>query len=120
MRRSDGRGGLVAVALDDPALVVAVLEGVEGQAQLLDGGEALHPERVFLQRPAEASGAAVALGLTHEGRRARNAEEGQLALKVMGDVLAAVIVADLQAAGDALGEGAEAGAYPLAIPLKRK
>jgi hypothetical protein len=36
------------MTLDDPGLVVGVLERVEGLAQLLDGGEALDPEQVLL------------------------------------------------------------------------
>jgi hypothetical protein len=83
---------------------------MQGPAQLLDGGEAAHPQEVLLQGPDEPFGAAVALGLTHEGGRTLDAEEAELALIVMCDELAAVIVADLQASGDTLGEGAEAGA----------
>jgi hypothetical protein len=68
------------VALDDPGVVVGVLEGVQGQAQVLDGGEAADPEQVLLEGADEALDAAVALGLTDEGGRARDAEEGELAL----------------------------------------
>jgi hypothetical protein len=107
------------VALDDPAVVVGVLEGVQGQAQVLDGGEAADPEQVFLERADEALDAAVALGLAHEGGRARDAEEGDLPLVVVGDELAAVIVAQLQAARDPLGERAEAGTDTLAERLER-
>ena len=60
----------VAVPLDDPALVVGLLERDERQAQLLDGVETPDPEQVFLQHPDEALGAAVAFGLADEGRRA--------------------------------------------------
>ena len=82
-------------------------------AQLFDGVEAADPEEVLLQRPDEPLGAAVALGLAHEGGRRRDAEEGELALEVVGDELAAVVVAQLEARSDALGEGAEAGADTL-------
>jgi hypothetical protein len=58
LRRSDGRGCLIAVALDDPALVVGLLERVEGQAQVLDGVEATHPKQILLQRANEALDAA--------------------------------------------------------------
>jgi hypothetical protein len=78
------------VALEDPGPVVRVLEGVERLAQLLDGLESADPEEVFLERPDEALGAAVALGLTDEGGRGLDAEEGELALEVVGDELASV------------------------------
>src|SRR5687767_15075719 len=48
-----------------------------------------------------------------------DAEEGQLALVVVGDELAAVVVAELEAAGDALGKGAEADTHTLAQRLER-
>jgi hypothetical protein len=73
----------------------------------------------FSLRADEALDAAVAPGLAHEGGRALDAEEGQLKLVVVGDELAAVVVAQLQAARDALGEGAEAGAHALAERLER-
>ena len=103
----------IAVTLDDPGPVVDVLELVKGQAQFFDGVEAADPEQVLLQRPDEALGAAVAFGLAHEGGRARDAEEGEFALEVVGDVLAAVIVAKLEASCDASSEGTEAGANTL-------
>ena len=87
--------------------------------RLFDGGEATDPEEVFLQGADEALDAAVALGLAHEGGRARDAEEDELRLVVVGDELAAVIVAQLQAARDPLGERAEAGAHALAKRLER-
>jgi len=37
------------VALEDPALVVGVLEGVEGAAEVVDGVEAPDPQQVLLQ-----------------------------------------------------------------------
>jgi hypothetical protein len=90
---------------------------VERLAQLLDGVEAAQPEQVFLERADEALDAAVTLGLAHEGRRAFDAEEFELAL--VRDELAAVVVAQLQATRDALAEGAEAGAHSLAQRLER-
>ena len=44
---------------------------------------------------------------------------GELALVVVGDELTAVVVAELQAAGDALGEAAEGGTHTLAQRLER-
>ena len=77
------------------------------------------PQRHSLEGPDEALDAAVALGLAHEGGRAFDPEEGELPLVVIGDELAAVIVAQLQGTRDALGEGAEAGAHALAQRLER-
>src|SRR5918996_1099539 len=119
LRRSDGRWGLVAMALDDPGLVVDLLEPVQRHAQLLDGVKAADPQEVLLEGPDEALDTAVAFGLAHEGRRALDAEEGQLALVVVGDELTAVVVAELEAAGDARAEGAEAGTHSLAQRLER-
>src|ERR687886_2391263 len=90
-----------------------------GQAQLLDGLEAPHPQQVLLQRPDEPLRAAVALGLAHEGGRALEAEEADLGLAVVAHVLAAVIVAQPEAGGDGLGERAEALAHRLPDRLGR-
>jgi hypothetical protein len=84
------------MALDDPGLVVDLLEPVQRQAQLLDGVEAADPQQVLLEGPNEALDTAVALGLAHESRRARDAEEGERALVVVGDELAAVVVASFR------------------------
>src|SRR3954471_21605556 len=117
---ADLSGRLVAVPLDDPGPVVGFLEGLERQAKLLDGREAPHPEQVLLQRPDEPLGAAVALGLAHEGRRALDAKEADLGLEVVADVLAAVVVAQPEAGGDPLGERAEALAHRLRDRLERR
>jgi hypothetical protein len=61
------------VALDDPGVVVGLLERVERQPQLLDGVEAADPEQVFLQGPDEPLDAAVlsSPGLQFVGTRER-------------------------------------------------
>src|SRR5690242_12638569 len=104
--------------LDDPALVVGLLERNECQAEFLDGREVADPQQVLLQGPNEPLGAAVALGLPHERRRAFDAEEADLTLKVVAHVLGAVIVAKGEAMGDVLGEGAEALAHALTDRLE--
>jgi hypothetical protein len=48
----------------------------------------------------EALGTAVALGLADEGGRGLDAEEGQLALEVVGDELAAVVVTERETGSD--------------------
>src|SRR3954454_4823800 len=113
-----GRGP-VAVPLDDPALVVSPPKLLERQPQLLDGLEASHPEQVLLERPDEPLGAAVALGLADEGRRALHAEEADLDLEVVADVLAAVVVAEPQPGGDVPAEGTVAPPDGLPDRLER-
>src|SRR4051812_10971568 len=91
--------------LDDPGLVVGLPEPLQCQPQLLDRLEAPQPQQVLLERADEPLGAAVALGLAHEGRRALHAEEADLPLEVVADVLAAVVVAEPQPGGDVPAEG---------------
>ena len=109
LRSSDRAGGPVAAVLDDPPLVVGVLEVARGQARVLEGGEARYP-RVRLQCPDAHFGTAVALVVAHEDGRAYDAEEGALRLIGVGDKLAAVFVTQPQGALDALNGGAETGA----------
>jgi hypothetical protein len=81
----------VAVALDEPLLVVAILEGEERQAQGFDGIEALDPEELFFERADEPFGAPVALGLADEGGTAGDPEEAQLGLEEAAQELAVMI-----------------------------
>ena len=85
------------MALDDPGLVVGLPEPLECQAQLFDGVEAADPQEVLLQHPDEALGAAVALGLADEGRRAFQAKEADLALEMVADILRPMIVTEREA-----------------------
>ena len=39
--------------LDEPSVVVAVLEGEQSQAEILDGFEGFHPQQLLLQRSHE-------------------------------------------------------------------
>src|SRR4051812_38315936 len=119
MAKVELSGRLVAVPLDDPALVVGSLERDERQAELLDGLEAAHPQQVLLQGPDEPLGAAVALRLAHERRRALDAEEADLGPEVVAHVPAPVVVAQPQAGGDVLGERAAALAHRLLDRLER-
>src|SRR4051812_2668240 len=91
--------------LDDPGLVVGLPEPLQCQPQLLDRLEAPQPQQVLLERADEPLGAAVALGLADEGWRAFHAEEADLPLEVVADVLAAVVVAEPQPGGDVPAEG---------------
>ena len=109
----------MAVALDQPLLVVAVLEREQREAQLLDRLERLHPEQLLLERADEALGAAVALGCGHERRARADAEEAALALEVVAEVLAAVVVAQAEPGGDARPVAAVVRPQPLAERLER-
>src|SRR4051795_6802475 len=87
--------------LDEPSRVVDLAERDQGVAELLDGVEAPHPEQVLFQGTDEALGTAVALRRSHEGGRTLDAEKGEFLLEGVGDVLAAVVVADGQGPGRA-------------------
>ena len=106
------------MALEDPGPVVLVLEGLEGAAEVLDDVEAPEPEQVLLQDADAALDAPLALGFADERRRAREAEEVELAPEVVGDEPAAVIVAQPGAGVDAVGEGDEAVVHGLAQRLQ--
>src|SRR4051794_12225333 len=104
--------------LDDPGLVVGLPEPLQCQPQLLDRLEAPQPQQVLLERADEPLGAAVALGLADEGRRALHAEEADLPLEVVADVLAAVVVAEPQPGGDIPAEGTVAPTDGLLEPAQ--
>ena len=55
---------------------------------------------------------------THEGRRALHAQEGKLLLEHVGHGLAAMIMPDGKATGDAPGKSTETVAHPLADRLQ--
>ena len=59
-----------------------------------------------LQGADEPLGASIPPGGADEGGRALDAEEGDLPLEVVADVLRAVVVPDGEAAGDVLGKAA--------------
>lgn len=109
---------LVAMSFDDPGLIVGLLEFEQGATQVFDGLEGADPQQVFLERADEAFGTAVALRGAHEGRRALDAEEGDLGLEVVGHVLAAVVMAQGEPRGDTGGEGPEPFPHALADRLQ--
>ena len=96
--------------------VVRPLEREHGQAEVFDGLEAPHPQEIFLQRADEALCHAVTFGLPHEARRAVDAEERDLLLKIVGQVVRPVVVPQPQPAGGA--DPAEAFADTLAKGLQ--
>src|ERR1700757_2856091 len=109
----------MAVPLDKPPFVVRSTKLVEREAQLLDRAEALHPQQLLLQRSNEPFGDSVPLRRAHEGRTRLDPEEVDLVLEVVGDVLAAVVVAQLQAERDLMIVAPEVLPHSPADRLKR-
>jgi len=75
--------GLVPMALDQPVVVVEILELEQCEAELLDGSTGVHPQEILLQRPDEPLCAPVAFRLPDKRRGAFHAEEPDLGLKVI-------------------------------------
>jgi len=94
-------GRSVADPPDDPVVVEAVREVAQGAVELGDGAESAKPEQLFLQGADESLDAAVSLGLAYEGRARPDADGPQLVLEGVRDELAAVVVAEPRACGDA-------------------
>src|SRR5579883_2819134 len=94
---------------DEPLAVVALPEGEQGLAQLLDRAEVLHPEELFFKGTDEALSAAVPLWFPHEGRAAGNPQEAQLGLEVVAHELAAMIMPQGQPGGELFAVGPEVG-----------
>ena len=97
----------VAVLLDQPIGVVAGGQVADGVADLVDGLEGAAMDGLLLQRPEEPLDDAVRLRLGREGVAWRDAPESDLLLDLLGHEVAAVIVAQREAAGGAGGEVAE-------------
>ena len=104
---------------DQPGGVVSFPKREQGLTKFLDRGKCPDPQEVFLEGPDETLGTAVALWSTHKGRRALEAEKTKLSLEHVGHVLAAMIMPDGKATGDALGEYTVAVAHSLADRLQR-
>src|ERR671917_1230804 len=77
------------------------------------------PTEVLLEGADEAFRDAVAFRLADEGRRALDAEEGDLVLEVTGHVVGAVVVAKREALGDVPLNGAEVAQDALTHRLER-
>jgi len=65
------------VPWDDPVFVVGPLKVQEGLAQILDRGEILHPEEVFLEDADKARGHAVAFRGPDQGWGAFDTQKGK-------------------------------------------
>src|SRR3954453_19921459 len=100
--------GAVAVAFEQPVLVVVGGELADAGAELLERVEALDPQQLFFERLDELLDAAVGLGLVVEGWAAGDAEVVDLGLIVIGAKARPAVVAQRQAGGDGLLDRAEA------------
>src|SRR5215212_667191 len=89
----------MAVLLDQPFGVVAADEGADGIPDLVAGPEDAAMHELLLQRAEEALDDAVRLGLADEGAARRHAPEPDLLLEGVRHEVAAVAVAERQAAG---------------------
>ncbi len=84
--------GTITVPGDEPGFVVVVGKLDERSAQFFDGNEGSDPEQVLLQGSYKAFCDAVALGLSHEGRRRLDTHPFDLVLEIAGHVVGAMIV----------------------------
>lgn len=98
---------LIKELLGAPVAIVEDDEGGDGGGQLgaITIGAAV--DDLLLEGAVKAFDDAVGLGLADEGETGREAMKATLALEVVGEVLAAVIVAQLDAAGRIGAAGAE-------------
>src|SRR5215211_1848997 len=94
----------MAVLLDQPFGVVANDEGADGVADLVDGLEDACMHDLLLQRSEQALDHSIRFRLPDEGVAWRHAPEPDLLLEVVGHEVAAVVVAEREAAGGAGGE----------------
>src|SRR3712207_8679860 len=97
----------MAVLLDQPFGVVAGDEGADCVADLVDGPEDASMHDLLSERAEESLDDAIGLRLSDEGVARRHAPEPDLLLEVVGHEVAAVIVAEREAAGGAGGEVTE-------------
>lgn len=88
----------VAMSLDEPRAVIAVLPLQQGEPEFLDGLEWAQPERLLLERANDALRSSAALGSPHEVRARLDSEELQLPVECAAHVLWAVVVTQSQAA----------------------
>src|SRR3712207_1836738 len=109
----------MAVLLDQPLGVVTGDEGPDGLAHVIDGPEDAAVDGLLFQGSEQPLDDAVRLGLTDEGIARGHAPELDLPLEGVGHEVAAVVVAQRQAAGGAGAEVAEPLAHRHADRLDR-
>jgi hypothetical protein len=111
-------GGTIVVPSDEPSFVVTSGEFDECGSQLFDRIEGSHPQQILLQGSDEALCDAVALGLSHEGRRSFDPQAFDFVLEIAGHVVGAMIVTQLQSTRHPGRDGSEAAMHPLAHRLQ--
>ena len=87
----------MAQAFDEPLVVVGLDEGGDSLAEIVRVLEEPRPEALFLDGPHETFGHAIALGLADEGSIVLDTQPVEGSLEVVGAVLAAPVVAQLDA-----------------------
>jgi hypothetical protein len=100
----------VAEFFQAPFAVVEVDEGGECGGEFRAVFVGVSVDDLLLEGAVEAFDDAVGLGLTDEGEAGSEAVKATLPLEVVGEVLAAVVVAEFDAAGD-IGEGGTEDAH---------
>ena len=104
---------------DEPRPIVTLGEVDERQPEVLDRSEAPDPQQVLLQGANEALGDAISLGLAHERGRGLDSQASDFGLKILGHIIAPVIVTQLQPTGDFWSDRAEAAFHALPNRLQR-
>ena len=109
-----GPGFVEIIVLDEPAVVVAVLEVEEGHPKVFDSFKRPQPQQLLLQRLDESLRNPVAFGLADEGGAGRDPEELHLGLEIAAGVLAAVVMSPVSGVCERPGNGCpeEESTYP--------
>src|SRR4030095_13715458 len=115
-----GRRFPMSQPFDQPLVVIALDEGRNDGATLVERVEPMEPEALFLQRAHEALDDTVALRLADERWTMRDPEPRELAAKCVGEILRAPITANRESPRDVFPEGAEGMAYALVNRFQRR
>jgi hypothetical protein len=72
--------GFIAMALNNPLLVMKALKKAKSLAQFLHSGEVLHSKQIFLEDSDKALGAAIVFWSPDKSRRTGNTQESDFFL----------------------------------------
>jgi hypothetical protein len=98
----------VALTLQNPVLVITILELDEGRPQFVEIAEAAHPQKRFFESTKEALNTPISFRLTDESGRWLDAEKCDFSLEIIAHVHAAMVMAQLQTVSDAGSKSPEA------------